>query len=110
MDDARTGDWFLWFGQQVYEEDFAAVEQYVTIEEGSPPLSFYLRFMTYGSSGEDFFRVLMDGVEIFYTGTFGHGYELVQVDLSSFADGGSHLLRIEAKTVGLMGLYKYPGR
>ncbi len=103
-DRANTGDWFLWFGGTP-DLEVAYIEQQVSIGEDAGTLSFHLWIGATSGLGIDFLRVLVDDTEVFYTlegnPNYIGGYNLVQLDLSAFADGGSHLLRFESITWGL---------
>jgi|CXWL01.1.fsa_nt_gi hypothetical protein len=102
---ARTGGWWLWFGgQSAGQTEIAAVAQSLTLPAGSAQLSFYL--YNQGSSGNelDDVRVLVDGVELWQAVTgdprYVAGYRQATVDLGSFADGASHLIRFEGRSSG----------
>lgn len=101
----RTGTYFAWFGG-VGEFEAASLEQLVQIPPGQASLKFHVRIASSSDNPDDFLRVLMDGNEIFFV----HNSELenyyltyvpVTVDVSQWADGGSHLIRIESIVMGM---------
>ncbi len=100
----RTGLWWAWFGGWTGIEE-GSLEQAVTVPSGmTPRLEFYLNIDYSGDAGDDFFRVLLDGSEIIkilqgdtlYSG----GYVRASLDLSAYADDGSHTLRFDSRTAG----------
>jgi cysteine-rich repeat protein len=102
VDAATDGSWYAWFGgaaneffEGVYEE--ASLEQTVTVPSGGRgELSFDL-WVSLCDTAADHVRVLLGGSEVFHTGPCSE--EIVSsrrtVDVVAFADGASHLLRIE---------------
>jgi Zn-dependent metalloprotease len=95
---ARTGDWWIWFGGVGNgNAESGYVSQAVTITPGLAKLNFW---MTLGGSGTGDFTVTLDSTVIFtanqtMTPTYGTDYTLVSLDVSSFADGQSHLVKFE---------------
>lgn len=97
-DNARTGDWYVWFGGTSLEET-GSVDQAVAIPRSLATLTFWLQ-MGVNAGAEGYLAVSLDGVELFrvteadkaaYT-----AYTLVSLDASLFADEGTHNLRFEA--------------
>jgi len=99
----RTGAWWAWFGG-IAAFEVGAVEQSVTIPPGSASLEFWLWNGASSNNGTDNMRALIDGNVVFSTLTgnpaYTGGYTLVQVDVSAYADGGSHLLRLDSTCIG----------
>jgi hypothetical protein len=96
----RTGLWWAWFGgATAYEHGY--LEQTVTIPSGSATLEFYLWNGASSGTGNDYLSAKIDGNVVFtvlegnpiYTG----GYVLVSVDISTYANGASHVLRLESE-------------
>lgn len=100
----RSGAYFAWFGG-VAAAETASLEQVVVIPAGSAALEFYLRIPSGSSSPQDFLRVTVDGSEVFFIPGTAPGYilqyQLIHIDLTSFADGGAHALRIESAITGV---------
>ena len=99
---ARTGSWWAWFGGAEIVRN-AAASQSMTLPPGIARLRFYLWIGARSGNGTDAFRVLLDGTPVFTAteATPGYGsYTLVDLDVSAFATGGSHLLRFESSTSG----------
>ena len=99
----RTGNWWVWFGGIQGADEVGSMTQSVLIPANSlPRLNFYLYNPAVGSNGTDFLKVFVDGNEVFgmlagnpaYTG----GYTLVDLDLSSYADGMCHILSFQSTT------------
>jgi hypothetical protein len=95
----RTGSWWTWFGGTTSAE-VGYVEQNVTVPASlGATLNFYIWNGSYADTSA-YFRCLMDGDVLLtvvsgdpaYTG----GYTLVSVDITAYADGGSHLLRFDS--------------
>ena len=102
-DAVRTGNWWAWFGGIKGADEVGSMTQSVLIPVNSlPRLNFYLYNQKVGSNGTDFLKVFVDGNEVFgmlagnpaYTG----GYTLVDLDLSSYADGMCHTLSFQSTT------------
>jgi hypothetical protein len=97
---ALTGTWWAWFGGVAGAVEEGTLEQSVTIDSGTQYLNFYLEIPTTNTTG--YLRVLMDGTNIFeVTHTDGSSYSTyrpVSIDISAYADGGSHTLRFESRT------------
>ncbi len=93
-----TGDWWSWFGGATTNE-VASVDQDVLLE-GQPVLTFYLWAPVPGASTADgTFDVYVDATSIFSIQqgdpAYSSGYTMVEIDLTAFADGGTHNLRFE---------------
>ena len=94
------GAWWAWFGGiGAYEE--GAVSQDVTIPATSTDLTFDLEQIVC-DSGADYMEMTVDGNMEFWTnggsalcGTLG--YSTQTVDLSAYADGGSHTLEFHSE-------------
>ena len=99
---ARSGTWWAWLGGAELARS-AAVSQSMTLPPGIARLRFYLWIGARSGNGTDAFRVLLDGTPVFTAteATPGYtAYTLVDLDVSAFATGGSHLLRFESTTTG----------
>ncbi len=96
----RTGTYWAWFGG-INATEMAAVSQSVTLPAGtSATLTFWLEINACDTTTTDTFAVLVDGLTVFATDNLDPGcgfvgYVLRTVDISSFADGGSHTLSFE---------------
>jgi hypothetical protein len=94
--------YWAWFGRNGGVEH-GQVAQRVLIPFGTARLRFYLWIGTRSGNGTDTLRVLVDGAPAFVAteATPGFGsYELVDVDVSAWADGGFHEVRFDAQTFG----------
>jgi hypothetical protein len=71
---------------------------------GPAGLQLYLWNGASSGNGTDFFRVQVDGTTVFNVVTgapaYAGGFALVNVDLTPFADGGTHVLTLQATTNG----------
>jgi hypothetical protein len=77
----------------------------VVIPSGSAPrLEFYLWNNASSGIGTDYLKVKVDGAEIFSVleenPLYGGGYFLTGIDLSAYADGGSHAVSFQSTTTG----------
>ena len=99
---SRSGSSWLWFGRTALEQ--ASVEQSVMLPVGAGELTFYSWISDSSGNAQDHMRVLMDGVELFSVvegdPTYTGGYTQVMVDVSAFANGGTHTLRFESAVTG----------
>ena len=93
----NTGTVWSWFGG-AGGADVGTVSQAVTIPTGSATLTFYWWVGTSSAAGNDF-NVDVDGTSIFNvsgaalaSGPQGAGYVQESIDVSSYADGGSHTI------------------
>lgn len=101
----RTGAWWAWFGGIAGTAETSSLTQDIVIPRASSPrLEFYLWNDAAGGSGADIFRVTVDGSEIFSAlegnPIYSTGYYLTGLDLSSYADDGSHALSFLSNTTG----------
>jgi hypothetical protein len=92
----------VWFGGIPFVDEAGSVEQTMTLPEvGSAELSFWLLMGVDGGTGN--MRVLLDGDELFAVTEADEGaysdYTQVVLDVSAYADGEAHLLRLESNTV-----------
>ncbi len=100
---ALSGAWWVWFGGSPDTTETGFVEQEVTVPAGSAELRFYHEIPIADVTG--FMSVQLDGEEVFRTtdadggagGTY-ETYRLVTLDVSAYADGGTHTLRFESTT------------
>lgn len=97
---AYTGDWWAWFGGVNGAAETGSVEQSVTIPSGSGTIGFYLEIPATGTNG--YLRLLIDGNNLFEVtqadaASYGT-YAPVSIDISAYADGGSHTVRFESVT------------
>lgn len=100
----RTGDYYAWFGGIALNPgdppEIGVLTQTVTLR-ASPvaTLTFYL-LIGVCDSNDDFLSVYIDGNQIFDTGTCLPGYDYARqtIDLSAYADGGSHELVFYSET------------
>ena len=105
-DEARPheGDWFAWFGG-LEEPETAALSQQFTVEGDAAFLTLQIALNAASGTGEDQLWITIDGNEVFAmtdldTDLYGEDYQAIEIDLSDFADGSPHELRIEADVVG----------
>jgi hypothetical protein len=104
-DVARSGEWFAWFGGVEDALEISSVEQEVTIADADiAVLEFYLWIPESSGLFNDELVVSIDGVTVFSAldsePGYTSGYAPVAVDASAFADGGNHVLKFEADTLG----------
>lgn len=104
---ARTGDWFAWFGawSSTGTPPYTAfISQSVTIPSGS---ARYLNFWKAikRASTTDTFKIVVDGtvVETVDLTAADTAYVQHSVDLSTFADGASHEVKFDYAHVGSGG-------
>ena len=102
---AFEGDWWAWFGGATRSET-AYLRQQVTIPVGTATLSFHLDITSSSGNGSDFMTVSLDGQELFTAlesdANAYHPWTEVVIDVSAFADGGSHLLSFDSTVSGPM--------
>ncbi|MCH8252162.1 MAG: hypothetical protein IID36_06895 [Planctomycetes bacterium] len=100
------GDWWAWFGGSPVLE-IGMLSQEVTIATGTATLIFQLDITQANGNGTDFLTVKIDGVEVFTVleseMNAYHPWTEVAVDISSFADGGTHVLSFESTAQGAGG-------
>lgn len=107
----RTGTFWAWFGGAGASAEAASVEQTGTIAAGPKVLNFYVWWSSSVSAPPDpaaTFDVKIDGNAIFSltpatASAYNTEYTLASVDISAFADGGSHVLRFEASNAAAAG-------
>ncbi|HEX6899001.1 MAG TPA: Calx-beta domain-containing protein [Thermoanaerobaculia bacterium] len=101
---ARNGSWWAFFGGAAGVAETASLQQAMVISPGTANLTFYLWNPESSGNGTDALRVLVDGNQVASipagNSIYASGYARVVVDLSAFADGGSHTVRFEATTSG----------
>ncbi len=101
---ARNGSWWAFFGGAAGVAETASLQQTVIIGAGTASLTFYLWNPESSGNGTDALRILVDGNQVVSipagNSIYASGYARVVVDLSAFADGGSHTVRFEAATSG----------
>jgi hypothetical protein len=99
----ESGEWWAWLGGVSGPAEDASVSQSATIPvAGTATLHFGLWNGASSGNGADKFSVSIDGDSQFlvhegnpdYTG----GYASVDLDVSQFADGASHALKLEAQS------------
>jgi Zn-dependent metalloprotease len=95
---ARTGVWYVWLGGGGSSAQSGYVSQPITITPGLAKLNFWLVIGAPGS-GTGNFTVTLDSTVLFtanqtMTPTLGgSNYHRVSLDVSSFANGGQHVLK-----------------
>lgn len=99
-----SGDWWAWFGG-VEDPESASVTQDVTIAAAdSAVLSFRFSINAAAGTGDDEFAVVVDGTSVWMATDAEmsdyDGYTHVDVDLTDFADGGSHTIRFASDHPG----------
>lgn len=99
-----VGDWWVWFGG-LAQPDTAFVRQSVSIPEGMAMLRFGFSVNAGAGTGNDVFTVSVDEMtQLQITDaeaeSYG-GWRLVEVDVSSFADGEEHVLSFSASIAGV---------
>jgi len=100
----NIGDVWTWFGGSS-TGDSGYVSQEVDILPGTAEISFYAEQYVCGAAGaSNYMALVIDGTEIWRTdGTDPAcgvlGYRLVTVDVSDFADGGTHEIMFDSITV-----------
>jgi hypothetical protein len=103
----RTGSVWGWFGGTTKDEA-SSLAQTVDFPTGTANLQFYLWIgrAESGRGASDQFSVTIDGVTVFTAdatqiNSFS-SYTMVNLDVSSFADGASHIIMFAANTSGQM--------
>lgn len=100
MNQPHTGDWWIWFGG-VNSNEEGRMSQQVTIPSTMMWLNFYLEQRVCDSEA-DYMEVLIDGTQIFLTTGASSlcgqsGYTLQSIDISAFADNGTHSLEFHSE-------------
>jgi hypothetical protein len=97
---AYSGTYWAWFGGADAAVETGTLEQDVTIGSGIQYLNFYLEIPSAETTG--YLRVLMDGTNLFEVTQADAAnysvYHAVSIDISAYADGGSHTLRFVSRT------------
>ncbi|MEW6503943.1 MAG: S8 family serine peptidase [Chloroflexota bacterium] len=93
----HSGQWWAWFGGATKPEE-GWLEQTVSIPPGKSFLRFYLQIKGCGSP-DDFIQILVDDQEVWDLTTnsihcWESEYTRREVDLSAFADGQTHRLKV----------------
>ena len=102
----HSGTYWTWFGGiGAYEE--GSVSQSVTIPNGTATLTFWLEQIVCDSAS-DYMEVTIDGTQVFLTDGSSPlcgvlGYAQQSVDVSAYADGGSHTLEFHSEIFGTNG-------
>lgn len=100
---AFEGQWWAWFGGTTKLE-IGSLSQEVTIPSGIATLSFWLDINEASGNGTDFLTVSVDSVEVFTAlesdEDIYQPWTQVNIDISAFADGGSHLLSFDSTVTG----------
>lgn len=99
--EARTGSWWAWFGGANFNDAGSAyLSQTVVITPGLATLEFWMKFKEQqaGEQGAGNFTVTLDSTIIFtanqtMTSTYAN-YTLVARDVTAFADGQAHVLKM----------------
>ncbi len=96
----RTGNFWAWFGGIDTLEE-GTLSQNVTLASGGvATLKFWLWTGVGSGNGTDFFEVNVDGNQVFQAlendPTYSGGYTEVSVDLSAYADGGTHTIELHS--------------
>lgn len=99
-----VGNWWVWFGG-VAEADTPSVRQTVVIPDGRAMLRFGFSINAGAGTGNDVFSVRVDeetqiAVSDAEVAAYG-GWRIVELDISSFADGGEHTLELSANITGV---------
>ncbi len=103
----RTGSVWAWFGGTTKDEA-ASLTQTVVFPTGTANLRFYLWIgrADSGRGAADQFTVTVDGVVVFTADATEMGayssYTMVNLDVSTFADGAAHDIGFSANTSGQM--------
>jgi len=98
----RSGADWAWFGG-IQTKEIASVTQTVVIAPGVATLTFWLEVPGCDGGGSDTFAVTIDSTTVFATNDLDpfcntRGYRLVSVNVSAFANGAAHVLRIKSDT------------
>jgi subtilisin-like proprotein convertase family protein len=96
----HSGEWWAWFGGVAGAAEQGSVDQDVTLPAGSARLSFWLQIPVANTTGS--LAVSLDGAVVFTATEADQAayatYQEVAVDISDFADGGTHTLKFEGIT------------
>jgi hypothetical protein len=94
----RTGVGWLWFGFAEIAGQTGWAQQSVTIPQGHATLSYWYRFGVVSAPYDATLTVSLDGTPVATSvepGTAQAGYVQQVADVSAWADGAAHVLRIE---------------
>jgi len=98
----HSGSWWAWFGGiDAFEQ--GTLSQDVVIGSGTATLTFWLWIGASAGTGNDFLDVSLDGDVLFSVTdtTPGYGsYTQVALDVSAYADGGTHTLTFDSIAYG----------
>ncbi|MBN2002566.1 MAG: carboxypeptidase regulatory-like domain-containing protein [Anaerolineae bacterium] len=102
----RTGDYWTWFGG-IDEYEDGSMDQDVVIPVGMKSLVFWVE-QVMCDSADDYLEVTLDSTPVFYTDGGDSvcgvlGYRQVVIDITAFADGGSHNLMFASETFATNG-------
>ncbi len=108
VEKAHTGTWYAWYGGWS-QTNVAAVSQTVTIPNtGAATLSFWLEMQATPGTDDGLLEVKLDGTTLLsFTEADGPtfvSYTQVDVDVSSYADGGTYDLQITGYETGTTGI------
>ncbi|MBN8727195.1 MAG: DUF11 domain-containing protein, partial [Xanthomonadales bacterium] len=100
----HSGSWWAWFGG-IDSFETGMVSQQVTIPSGGATLKFWVRVPFSSGLAADFLKASVDGTEVWRVtadaaGAYQAAYQQVTVDVSAFADGGTHTIRFDSTVVG----------
>ena len=103
------GDNWAWFGGIGASEVGSLMQQAITIPAGNTvTLSFQYAKPVASLDPADFINVSIDGTQVWSdtadTALATGGYEQQVIDVSSFSDGGTHVLSFESEVFGVGGL------
>lgn len=107
----RTGAFWAWFGGAGTAAESASLQQVGEISTGPKNLTFFVWWSSAVGAPPDpnaFFNVKIDGTTIFTltpatAAPFNAGYTQATVNISAFANGGTHTLRFEASNAAAAG-------
>ena len=99
----RNGTYWAWFGSMPTTE-VGTLSQSLVIPAATPAkLEFYLLIGNNGGDSGDIFQARIDGNPVFSANATTAGYSsytLVSVDVSAYANGGTHMLQLYSSTSG----------
>ncbi len=105
---ANTGDWWMWFGGWDTDET-ATISQDLTLPAGETATLYFFVAIPWEATDADTFDVTYNGNSVFsIDGTDQAAYSwwtLVEVDLSSYADGAAHPLLFTAVTAANVSFF-----
>ncbi|MCB9169304.1 MAG: T9SS type A sorting domain-containing protein [Flavobacteriales bacterium] len=102
---SHSGAWWMWFGGTNSSgtlPEIGAIEQMATVPSGSSgTLDMYV-WIAAGSAANDNLEIIVDGntlhtITMADTVTFGADYAQLNVDISSYCDGGQHTVRVQGQ-------------